>query len=107
MIGPDEAAEIRRQFFAEHWKIGTIASQMHLSWDTVRLALQTDRFNRASQLRACLTDPYIDFIKATLERYPELRATRIYEMLRDRGFPGKERAVRRTVAGLRPTRAVF
>ena len=103
MIGPDEAAEIRRQFFAEHWKIGTIASQMHLSWDTVRLALQTDRFNRASQLRACLTDPYIDFIKATLERYPELRATRIYEMLRDRGFAGKERAVRRTVAGLRPT----
>jgi transposase len=103
VIGPDVAAEIRRQFFAEHWKIGTIASQMHLSWDTVRLALETDRFNRTAELRACLTDPYIDFIKASLERYPELRATRIYEMLKARGFPGKERAVRRTVAGLRPT----
>ncbi|TAJ18298.1 MAG: IS21 family transposase [Dehalococcoidia bacterium] len=108
MIGAERVAEIRRLFFAEHWKIGTIASELGLHAETVRLSLETDRFNHSKTLRTCLTDSYIGFIKATLERYPALRATRIYEMLRERGFVGSERAVRRTVERLRlPAREAF
>lgn len=102
MIGPDEIARIQRLFFAEHWKVGTIAEEVRLSWKTVRRVLDTDRFNRPRILRACLTDPYVEFIKATLERYPRLRATRIFEMLKERGFTGKVRTVRRVVSELRP-----
>lgn len=103
MIAPETTAEIRRLHYAEHWKIGTIATELGLSWDTVRLALESDRFGRPRALRAFRTDAYVGFIQATLERYPELRATRIYEMLRERGFTGKVRSVRRAVARLRPT----
>lgn len=102
MIAPETTAEVRRLHYAEHWKTGTIASALGLSWDTVRLALESDRFGRPRPVRPWRTDPYVDFIRATLERYPDLRATRIHQMLTARGFMGKERAVRRTVARLRP-----
>lgn len=103
MIPLETTAEIRRLHYAEHWKTGTIATGLGLSWDTVRLALGSDRFGRPRPVRSCRTDPYVDFIKATLERYPDLRATRIHEMLKERGFTGEVRSVRRTVARLRPT----
>src|SRR3989304_5141191 len=43
MIPPVQVAEIRRLFFAEHWRVGTIASQLGVHSDTVRGALGTDR----------------------------------------------------------------
>jgi transposase len=108
VIAAEQVAEIRRLFFAEHWKMGTIASEMRLSWETVRLVVNTERFNRPGVVRKYLTDPYVDFIKQTLEKHPRLRATRIFEMLRQRGYTGGVQAVRRTVSRLRPsTRPAF
>ncbi len=46
MIDRELLARIRHLFHAEHWKIGTIADHLGLHWETVRQALQTDRFNR-------------------------------------------------------------
>jgi hypothetical protein len=89
MIDPELVAKIRLLFFAEHWKIGTIASQLNLHRDTVRAALETDRFNRPKQDRAARkTDPYVDFIRQTLTQYPRLRSTRIFQMIRARGYAG-------------------
>ena len=102
MIPPEQVAEIRRLFYAEHWKVGTIAAQLGLHPDTVRSALETDRFNRARQLRPTLLDPYIGFIQKTLERYPRLRATRIDQMIRPRGYEGSVVQLRRLVRRLRP-----
>jgi transposase len=53
-------------------------------------------------LRACIVDPYIEFIRDTLERHPRLRATRIYAMVRDRGYTGSVVQLRRAVGRLRP-----
>jgi len=47
--------------------------------------------------------PYEAFIKETLLRYPRLRSTRVLDMVRDRGFRGSERTLRRFVAMARPT----
>ncbi len=102
MIPAEQVAEIRRLFYAEHWKVGTIATQLDLHPDTVRSALETDRFNRAKQLRSTKLDPYIDFIEQTLKRYPRLRATRIYQMIRPRGYEGGIVQLRRLVRRLRP-----
>ena len=103
MISPEQVAEIRRLFFAEHWKIGTIATAKGLHPDTVRGAVETDRFNRAKVVRAStLIDPYLGFIRETLEQYSRLRATRIYDMIRARGYEGSAVHVRRVVARLRP-----
>ena len=103
MIPPETVAQIRHLFHAEHWKIGTIATQLGVHHDTVRRALQTDRFHRDRTVRPTLVDPYTDFIRETLSRYPRLRATRIYQMIVARGYAGSASTVRRAVAGLRPT----
>jgi len=75
MIPDEQVARIRRLFHAEHWKIGTIAAELLLHPATVRRALGTGRFRSQPRLRAQLTDPYLDFLRQTLQRYPRLRAT--------------------------------
>src|SRR5580700_5603949 len=104
MISSETRVQIRHWFYAEHWKIGTIAQELGVHPDTVRSAIESNRFHRAQTLRPCLTDPYLPFIRQTLDLYPRLRATRIYQMLRERGYPGSVVQLRRAVANLRPQR---
>jgi transposase len=101
MISKDQIANIRRLFHAEHWKVGTIASELGLHPETVKRALDTDQFKPRSQ-RSLLTDPFLDFIEQTLKQHPRLRATRLFEMLRDRGYQGSVRQLRRLVQNIRP-----
>lgn len=104
MIADETKAHIRHLFHAEHWKIGTIASQLAVHPDAVRRALETERFNRGPALRHRLTDPFIEFLRQTLEEYPRLRATRLYQMIQARGYQGSVGQLRRVVAELRPRR---
>ncbi|MYF38222.1 MAG: transposase [Gammaproteobacteria bacterium] len=110
MITPAQRAEIRRLFYGEHWKVGTIAAQLGLHHDTVRAAVEreTSGFRRGA-CRPSILDPYLPFIRDTLAQYPSLRATRVYEMVRQRGYPGSVIQVRRLVQRLRPetSRAVY
>lgn len=102
MITPEQRAEIRRLYFGEHWKVGTIAINLGVHHDTVRAALaDTDSLKRGTCRRTQL-DPYLPFIRDTLTQYPRLRATRLHEMLRTRGYPGSAVQVRRVVRILRP-----
>ena len=48
--------------------------------------------------RPSAPDPFLPFIRDTLAQYPRLRATRLHEMLRQRGYPGS--AVYRRVVTL-------
>ena len=105
MIPAAQVVEIRRLFFAEHWRVGTIATQCGLHPDTVRRALATDRFARPAVVRPSLVDPYRTFLQATLQQYPRLRATRLFEMVRARGYPGSAVQLRRVVRTLRPVPA--
>lgn len=99
MIDAELVARIRRLFHAEHWKIGTIAAQLGLHRDTVRRALRTERFNRGKKARPRLTDPYVEFVRETLERYPTLRATRIHRMIQlARGGGPRQVLARRPLA---------
>jgi len=102
MISPETRAHIRRYFYAEHWKIGTIASELKIHPDTVRNAIESERFQSAQPLRASIVDPYLGFVRQTLEQHPRLCATRIFDMIRDRGYAGSVVQLRRSVARLRP-----
>ena len=102
MISPEVRAEIRRYFYAEHWKIGTIARELNLHPDTVRNAIETQRLGGGQPVRPSMVDPYLGFIRETLEQHPRLRATRIYHMIRDRGYSGSVVQLRRAVTRLRP-----
>jgi transposase len=104
MISHEQVAHIRHLFHAEHWKIGTIAAELRLHPETVRAALDTDRFRSHPRFRDRLADPYLDFLRETLQQYPRLRATRLYQMIRPRGYTGSVSQLRRVVADLRPPR---
>ncbi len=49
-------------------------------------------------------DPYRDVITELIQRYPDIKATRLYEELQVRGFDGKYTIVRTHLAALRPRR---
>lgn len=102
MISDAQRAEIRRLFYAEHWRIGTIATHLGLHAETVRAALETARFNRRTLVRPSQLDPYVPFLRAALEEYPKLRATRLHEMITARGYTGSVTQTRRLVRRLRP-----
>ena len=89
MIPAAQVVEFRRLFFAEHWRVGTIATQLGLHADTVHRALTTERFARPAVVRPSLCDPYRAFLQATLQQYPRLRATRLFEMVKAGGTPAR------------------
>ena len=94
--------EIVRLYYAEHWPVGTIATQLDAHPDQVRRVLGLGQARATSQLRARLVDPYRPFIDETLARYPKLLSTRLHDMLRERGYPGSQRSLREFVATVRP-----
>jgi transposase len=103
MITSAQHAEIRRLYFGEHWKVGTIVANLGVHPDTVRAAIALDtRVVRRGACRRSILDPYLPFIRDTLAQYPRLRATRLYEMLRPRGYGGSANQLRRLVRLLRP-----
>ena len=103
MITPEQHAEVRRLYFGEHWKVGTIAAALGVHHDTVRAAIAHDTQTvRRGTCRATILDPYLPFIRDTLTQYPRLRATRLFEMVRARGYAGSVVQLRRMVHTLRP-----
>jgi len=93
-------ARIRRLFYGEHWKVGTIAAQLGVHNEAVRRAIESHRFANAGKPRSSELDPYLDFVRQTLEQYPRLTATRLYEMLRPRGYQGSVVQLRRRIRQL-------
>ena len=103
MIARALEAEIVRLHQAEHWPIGTIATQLRIHHATVRRVLAQAGVPQAVRAtRATLADPYLAFILQTLTKYPTLRASRLYQMVRERGYPGAPDHFRTVVSRLRP-----
>jgi len=110
MISPGVRAEIRRLSEVEGWPLNTIARHLGVHHSTVTRALEggghESGAERGPRRRPSMLDPYLPFIRETLERYPKLAASQVYEMLRRRGYPGGPDHVRHRIAelGLRPRR---
>ncbi|WP_437304890.1 IS21 family transposase [Sorangium sp. So ce388] len=102
MIGPDREAEILRLFHAEKWPIGTIAAQLGHHHGTVRRVLTQAGAIAAQQPRRSIADPFVPFLVETLAKYPRLCASRLYTMLKARGYPGGPDHFRAVVARHRP-----
>jgi transposase len=102
MISPELRARIRFLFFREHWPLGTIEAHLGVHHDTVFRAVEADRFkNKHTRLCHSRLDPFKPFIGETLAQYPRLRATRLHEMLRLRGYTGAVGIVRNHVREIR------
>jgi transposase len=53
-----------------------------------------------------MAGPYRDFIVETLEKYPTLCSSRLFEMAKERGYPGGPDHFRHVVSRMRPRRKV-
>jgi transposase len=103
VISADREAEILRLYHAEKWRIGTIASQLGLHHSTVRRVLAQAGVPAARDVkRSSIVDPFIPLIVETLTKYPRLRASRLYAMVRERGYTGAPDYFRHVVARHRP-----
>jgi len=99
-------AEIRRLFFGEHWKKGTIAQQLGVHHDVVgRIVGPHGPAPKSGDPRPSTLAAYHGFVLETLERYPTLVATRLYDMIVERGYTGSLRTLRRFILLNRPTKA--
>ncbi len=106
MIPAELEAKILRLHHAEKWPIGTVARHVGVHHSTVRrvLAQAGLEAGRVSP-RPSMADPFIPFIVATLDKYPRLPASRLYDMVKERGYPGGPDHFRVIVARHRPRKA--
>ena len=96
-------AQILRYYHVEQWRVGTIARQLGIHHNTVDRVLSQAGLPRAErQVRPSMLDPYLPFIIETLERFPTLTASRLYAMVRERGYPGGPDHFRHQLAHYRP-----
>jgi transposase len=106
MISRELEAEILRLHHAEGWPVGTLARQLRVHHSTVRRVLGQAGIPAAHHYtRPLMVEPFLPFIQQTLERYPTLRASRLYRMVRERGYPGAPDHFRAIVARYRPRQA--
>src|SRR6516164_10488210 len=104
-VPPDLEAQILRYHHVEKWRAGTIARQLSVHYDTVmRVLLRAGLSRNGAPLRGSQIEPYLQFIGATLEKFPELTASRLFVMVRERGYRGGPDYFRHLVARHRPRR---
>ncbi len=102
-IPPELEAKILRYYHVEKWRVGTIARQLGVHHGTVDRVLsqaglpKLERPRRPSRL-----DPFLPFVLQTLEQYPKLTASRLYAMVRERGYMGGPDHFRHLIAHYRP-----
>src|SRR5450631_2301312 len=98
----DLAARIERLYTVEHWRVGTIARQLQVHRDTVRRVLrERSAVPPGGALRPSLIEPYRNFILETLQKYPTLTASRLHDMVCERGYAGQASHFRYLVSTMR------
>jgi transposase len=103
MISKEAEANVLRLFHAEKWRIGTIASQLRLHHTTVQRVLrQAGVEPKQIAPRPSMSDTFVPFIIAQLEKHPDLCASRLFEMVKERGYVGGADHFRRVVGRYRP-----
>jgi transposase len=103
MISKETEAEIVRLYHGERWPIGTIAGQLGLHHTTVQRVLRhTGVDAKVVAPRPSMVDPFVPFIVEQLGKYPDLRSSRLFVMIKERGYPGGPDHLRRVIGRLRP-----
>lgn len=102
-IDKDLEAKILRYHFVEQWRVGTIATQLGIHHSVVDRVLSQAGLPKVERSqRPSIIDPFLPFIMATLREFPTLTATRLYEMAKQRGYPGGPSQFRQRISQLRP-----
>jgi len=95
--------ESRRLVLEEGMSARAASQRLSVDPRTVKHALEMARYQPAQRPpRGSLLDPWKGFITGKLQQFPELNARRLYEIIREDGYPASYNLVKRYVAELRP-----
>ena len=102
-VSAEESASILRLHHVEGWPVGTIADQLDRHHDTIERVLAHSGLPVGKQIeRTRKVDSYLPFIEETLAKYPRLRASRLWGMVKARGYTGSKSGFRAIISRLRP-----
>ena len=102
-IDKETESHILRYHFVEQWRVGTIATQLGVHHSVVDRVLSQAGLPKVERSpRTAMIDPYLPFIVETLAVFPKLTAARLYEMAKQRGYPGGPSQFRQRISQLRP-----
>jgi transposase len=88
-ISDELEANILRYYHVEKWRVGTIARQLNAHHSVVRRVLSQAGIPKSNfTKRESMITPFLSFILETLTKYPKLAASRLHEMVRQRGYSG-------------------
>src|SRR3990167_6287415 len=105
-ISDDLKANILRYHHVEKWRVGTIARHLNVHHTTVKRVLSETGVSKHSILvQESMIDPFLAFVTETLQRFPTLTASRLYEMVKERGYPGCRDHFRHMISFYRPRKA--
>jgi len=106
-VTAEESASILRLHHVEGWPVGTISAELGRHHDTVEGVLAHAGLGvQKVSVRPRLVDPFVPFLKETLEKHPRLRASRLWSMAKARGYTGSKSGFRAIVSRLRPHQPV-
>lgn len=105
-ISEEIKANILRYHHVEKWRVGTIARHLNVHHTTVKRVLSETGVSKHSILvQASMIDPFLAFVTETLQRFPTLTASRLYDMVKERGYPGSRDHFRHMISFYRPRKA--
>lgn len=102
-ISNELEAKILRYYHVEKWRVGTISRQLNVHHSVVtRVLLQAGIPKVHLTQRESLIKPFLPFVLETLTKYPKLTASRLYEMVCQRGYKGGIDHFRHLISLYRP-----
>jgi transposase len=102
-ISTELEAKILRYHHVEKWRIGTMARQFKVHHSVIRRVLSQAGISHDKLCkRKSLLEPYLPFVLETLAKYPKLTASRLYQMVCERGYSGGENHFRYLISLHRP-----
>lgn len=103
MISNEVKAEILRLHLAEHWSIGSIATELAVHHSVVKRVVGQHGLPTPAIARSSKLDPYLSFIEETLKKHPKVHASRLHMMCELRGYHGSASHFRRIISRIRPS----
>lgn len=102
-VSEEMRANILRYHHVEKWRVGTISRQLNVHHSTIKRVLSETGVSKHNVLvQRSMIDPFLPFVMSTLERFPSLRASRLYDMVKERGYPGSRDHFRHLISFYRP-----
>ena len=102
-ISAEVEANILRYYYAEKWRVGTIARQLGIHHSVVSRVLSQAGVPKTVLIsKTSAIHPFLPFIIDTLKKFPNLTARRLYDMVCERGYDGGPDHFRHLIALHRP-----